>query len=75
MPHTSHLPSIGSPNITWCLWVSDATAGIAGSDPSECMDIRPLRVSCMLRPMQLADPSFRGVLPAMCVCVCVCVCV
>jgi hypothetical protein len=77
LPHPSHLPSFGSPDITWCRWVSGCIAGIAGSSPTEGMFSRPLRMLCtsMYWPPQLADPSFRGVLLVICVCVCISCCV
>jgi len=48
-----------------------STAGIAGSNPAEGMDIRLL---CLLGALWVAasataDHSFRGVLPCVCVCV------
>ena len=43
-------------------------AGLACSNPVECMDVCCVCVG--KRPLRWDDHSFRGVLPSVCVCVC-----
>jgi hypothetical protein len=55
------------------MWVCGCLiAGIARSNPAECMDVRFLCLLCVVRwlPLRRADHSFRGVLSVVCVSVC-----